>query len=74
MKALGWIAVLIVATLCISYILDRIKSMLPWWLRSASVLETGQPSFSIWTVAYAIIMFLIFVALILVIREALGQD
>jgi len=73
MKALGWIAVLIVATLCISYILDRIKSMLPWWL-SASVLEAGQPSFSIWTVAYAIIMFLISVALILVLREVLSQD
>jgi len=73
MKALGWIAVLIVATLCISYILDRIKSMLPWWL-SASVLEADQPSFSIWTVAYAIIMFLISVALILVLREVLSQD
>jgi len=71
MKALGWIIVLIVATLCISYLIDKIKSALPWWLRNASIL-TSRPPYDIWTVAGIIIILLGGIALALIIREEIG--
>ena len=68
MKAVGWIVVLIVATLCISYLIDKIKSSMPWWLKDTSILAT-TPSYDIWTIAAVIIVILGATGLALIIRE-----